>query len=102
MSSYFGSLWWVRAKKGILSSLGFQEASLEEAVLGLIPERWHLRQRRWQKQRPRGKKQPMGGVCVGGRGRTVVGRGQGSKLRPFPLVVGKPLRVLVGPGQMCL
>lgn len=90
----------VRARKGISRSLGFQEGSLEEAVLELSPERWHWRRRGWQEQKPRGKKQPLGSVCWG--------RGGPSWAEARPAcwdhllwsvgVTGS----LMEPGQMCL
>lgn len=47
------------------------------------------------------QEQPME-MCIGGRGRTIVGRGRASEYRPFSLGSGAPLKVLTGPGQMYL
>lgn len=81
-----------KSQERILSSLGFQKNSREEAVLELIQERWHSRQRGWQKPGLEASNCPRE-VCVGVR-RTMVGRAQASKLRPFPLDSGEPWIVL--------
>lgn len=88
----FGSLWWVRARKGILSSLGFQKETPEEAVLELIQERWPSRQSGWQKRGLEAGNCPCD-VCIRVR-RIMVVRGQACTLRPFPLDSGEPLVVL--------
>lgn len=100
-TAHFGPLWWVRARKGILFSLGFQKNSREEAVLELIQEEMAFKAEGMAEARPRSQQLPVGGVCRSEKGHGWQRPGQQTETLSFGQR-GAIDSFIMGPGQMCL